>query len=770
MSRTGFLRVISAAFLSCLSAGASADEPQVRYDNYRVIEASPRSVKEFLALQQIADNLACIPAPSKQQYLVAPDAMDAIKELGVPFIVKTDNAQDVLDAERRLNDQALAERGTSFFTAYHTLAEVNAYMDQLAALRPDLVTIVSFGKSFEGRPLRAMRITGAGGLGSPTKPGYVITACQHAREWVSLSTSMYVADQLVRNYGVDPQLTAMVDNVNWWIVPVSNPDGYLYTWTNNRLWRKNRRPNNDGTYGVDLNRNWGFHWGGSGSSGMTNSETYRGAAPFSEPETTDIAAFMQSLPNLKGTIDLHSYSQVVLGPWGYTTSPAPRQFEVNLVQNQILSAVEGSSGTDYEAGPASTTLYLADGVILDWTFGVLGMLSWTIELRDTGQFGFELPPAQILPTAIEAFAGIKVLAQHIQQSLIIDVTPVPLVDDDTPTNVAVTVQALNNLSIVPGTAKLHYRVGSAGAFSETLLSGAGPDYTAVLPAFACGSTVEYYASAQASNGTVVTDPADAPGSVLTTTVGNIALAFDDTVESGVGGWTVNPQGNDTATAGRWERADPQATTSQPEDDHTAAPGTFCWVTDGRAGSSAGTYDLDGGRTTLQSPLYNLADYSSAKASFWLWYDNNNTSTSGEDVFRIELSNNDGADWSPALTIGPAGKFVQGGWFLHEIALENVLPLTSSVRLRFIADDTNPGDVVEAALDDIQIVGSSPCTPPPICTGDTNGDQQINGADLSVLLGSFGATVVPGSGADFNGDGHVNAADLSVLLARFGTSC
>ena len=125
-------------------------------------------------------------------------------------------------------------------------------------------------------------------------------------------TNMYAAQQLLGQYGTDNSISEMLDEVDFFVIPVVNPDGYEYTWSSpsRRYWRKNRRVNANGSIGVDLNRNWGAGWGGGGSSGIAASDIYRGTAPFSEPETQAMRDFYQSNPNVVSNIDFHAFFSV----------------------------------------------------------------------------------------------------------------------------------------------------------------------------------------------------------------------------------------------------------------------------------------------------------------------------------------------------------------------------------------------------------------------------------------------------------------------------
>lgn len=138
----------------------------------------------------------------------------------------------------------------------------------------------------------------------------------HAREWISPATVSYVANEIVENF---EELPDYMQNTDYYILPVANPDGYEYTFTSDRLWRKNMRQHGRQCPGVDLNRNFGYQWGGKGTSATPCHQTYRGVTAFSEPETAAIRAYVSKLGGkyLKGFVSFHSYGQYILFPWGY---------------------------------------------------------------------------------------------------------------------------------------------------------------------------------------------------------------------------------------------------------------------------------------------------------------------------------------------------------------------------------------------------------------------------------------------------------------------
>jgi len=299
---------------------------------------------------------------------------------------------------------------------YHTYAELETELNQLASDYPAISSVSSIGKSLEQRDLWAIKISDNVGQ-DEEEPVVVLLGAHHAREWISVDVPFLIARHLVENYASDPAIARLVDNAEIWIVPMVNPDGHQYSVTTNRLWRKNRRNNGDGSYGVDLNRNYSYQWGGPGSSGDTFSETYRGPAPFSEPESQAVQAFLQQ-QSPKALISYHSYSQLVLYPWGYTSSPAPDKALLDSLAVAIAHQIRSVHGINYNPGQSST-LYLASGDTTDWLYALLGIPAYTIELRPASYSpGFELPESEIQPTFEENLpAALMLIDWAIQQGV-----------------------------------------------------------------------------------------------------------------------------------------------------------------------------------------------------------------------------------------------------------------------------------------------------------------------------------------------------------------
>ncbi|MFQ5675965.1 MAG: M14 family metallopeptidase [bacterium] len=295
---------------------------------------------------------------------------------------------------------------------YHTYEEVQTELQDLQTAFPQIAKVFNIGQSVEGRTIWAIKISDNVAQ-QEDETEILFLGGYHAREWIAVDVPFLLAKHLVESYSSDASIQNLVDNGQIWIVPMVNPDGHQYAVTNNRLWRKNRRNNGDGSFGVDLNRNHSYEWGGPGSSGNTFSETYRGTAPDSEPETRAVRD-LANQHDFKAMISYHNYSQLVLYPWGHTNDPAPDDALMDQLATTMADKILQIHGERY-VPEQSSDLYLASGDATDWLYGETRVPSFTIELRPDSAFpGFRLPESEIQPTFEENLPAALFLIQWTQ--------------------------------------------------------------------------------------------------------------------------------------------------------------------------------------------------------------------------------------------------------------------------------------------------------------------------------------------------------------------
>lgn len=287
---------------------------------------------------------------------------------------------------------------------YHNFAELTAEVNKLATDHPSLVRTSVIGTSYEGRNIMAIKISD-NPASDEAEPEVLFTHHQHAREHLTVEMAVYLMNLLTDNYGTDSRITNLVNTREIWILPDLNPDGGEYDIASGsyRSWRKNRQPNSGSTaIGTDLNRNWAYRWGCcGGSSTSKSSETYRGSAAESAPEVKAVADFVRSravggVQQIKAAIDFHTYSQLVLWPYGYTyadTGPGLTQDDrdAHAALGQNMASTNG-----YTPEQASD-LYITDGTIDDWLWGSQKIFNYTFEMYPSSASGGGFyPPDEVI--------------------------------------------------------------------------------------------------------------------------------------------------------------------------------------------------------------------------------------------------------------------------------------------------------------------------------------------------------------------------------------
>ena len=696
--------------------------------------------------------------------------LDAITALHIPHDVLIDDLHartssdwnQLVEAERLEQEERAAnrlQRGTTahddlWFSHYkrpHLIAE---YINNIVTLRPDLASTDIIGQSWEGRDMFSITITGIDTPENPQtqRPVVYMFSTVHAREWIAPMTTCYIASKFVEDYDTDPRVRAILDSTRIVIVPIGNPDGYNYSWTVERLWRNTRRDNGDGTFGVNINRNWGYEWGNEGSSGDTSSTNYRGTAPFSEPETANLRDLAISFGDkLIAHMEYHSYSQLVMWPFGYAEgviTPEPDRTYFDQLSQELASEIESVHSSIYTP-MQSVDLYPAAGDSPDWFYGELGIPSMLIELRPR-EADFHPPVATILPNAQENYAAIQHYIERVSQ-------PLTFFNDNPPTTASGTPFELSAIviegqaAIDPSSIILYSRAGSSGEFLPTALALSGlTHFTAILPPLACGDVLEYYFTGSDTDGSAYTFPTDGASSPFNIQAEDLVEWVSDDLETDTG-WIVGTD-LDTATSGIWTRMDPEGTRQQPENDHTP-DGTICWVTDGIAGANADDRDVDNGFTTLTSPIFDATTPNEPTLSFW--YLTSGTLSSFDHLV-MSISNNNGDTWiEQSVLPGPTRE-----WTLWSDQISNIIKPTNQMRIKFVIHDRMNDSTVEAAIDDFRVeyTGCLPSNP-----ADLNNDGLLNFFDISLFITAYNSNKLV---ADFNQDGLLNFFDISAFLVAY----
>ncbi|NP_001265470.1 carboxypeptidase B2 isoform 2 preproprotein [Homo sapiens] len=360
------------------------------FQSGQVLAALPRTSRQVQVLQNLTTTYeivlwqpvtADLIVKKKQvHFFVNASDVDNVKAhlnvSGIPCSVLLADVEDLIQ-QQISNDTVSPRASASYYEQYHSLNEIYSWIEFITERHPDMLTKIHIGSSFEKYPLYVLKVSGKE---QAAKNAIWIDCGIHAREWISPAFCL------------------------WFI-------------GHNRMWRKNRSfYANNHCIGTDLNRNFASkHWCEEGASSSSCSETYCGLYPESEPEVKAVASFLRrNINQIKAYISMHSYSQHIVFPYSYTRSKSKDHEELSLVASEAVRAIEKiSKNTRYTHGHGSETLYLAPGGGDDWIYDLGIKYSFTIELRDTGTYGFLLPERYIKPTCREAFAAVSKIAWHV---------------------------------------------------------------------------------------------------------------------------------------------------------------------------------------------------------------------------------------------------------------------------------------------------------------------------------------------------------------------
>ncbi|CAG7832180.1 unnamed protein product [Allacma fusca] len=396
----------------CFLAFVALSTAKVNYRGYKVYRFTPNTeehVKLLALLESVGVKFWDGPSGigRHSDVLFAPhqqtDLLEGAMTSGMEYEEYISDVQSVMENERVA--QAITP-GDINWTNYFRLADIYDFLDKKAAASP-YATVVTYGKSSEGRDLKLIKISKSG----ETRPAIFIEANIHAREWITNAVTTYIINQLLTG-----TLQSRLDQFDFYIVPVANPDGYEYTHTTDRAWRKTRSQVGS-CRGADPNRNWDYQWMTGGSSNQPCSDTYAGSKAFSEPEARLLADYYKNIGSrVRLYFAVHSYSQLFLLPFGYTAARIPDYTRYMQVANQAAAALRAVNGISFTSGNIVDLLYPASGGSVDWVLGKYPStrLVYAAELRDTGRYGFNLPANQIIPSALELIAALNVFLDHVR--------------------------------------------------------------------------------------------------------------------------------------------------------------------------------------------------------------------------------------------------------------------------------------------------------------------------------------------------------------------
>ncbi|XP_045502735.1 zinc carboxypeptidase-like [Colias croceus] len=398
------------------------------YENYKVYKVIPSSEMHLQMLSnlrkdgydfwtdvpKIGENVRIMVSPLQDEEFIK-----YVKSVGLNPELAIPNVQTLInDQLKPSNSTKRSSLGSYSWTKYHNLAEIHAWLDELVNLYPGIVSTITIGNSNEGRPIKGVIIDFKEGTRGNKPLIGMLEGGIHSREWISPATVTWIIKEFLTSDNSDVRL--MAEAFVWHVFPVINPDGYEYSFVENRMWRKNRNylhstncsSDDDLSHGIDLNRNFDYVWMTMGASSNPCDQTFAGPSPASEPETQAISNYVLKLKesgNMVYYIAFHSYSQMILIPYSHVGGTDVLQVEnygdLYEIATRGIQKLTQKYGTPYVTGTSRDILYEVTGSSFDWVKGVANIpIVYLFELRDVGEYGFLLPTDQIIPNNEEVMA------------------------------------------------------------------------------------------------------------------------------------------------------------------------------------------------------------------------------------------------------------------------------------------------------------------------------------------------------------------------------
>jgi carboxypeptidase T len=604
----------------------------------------------------------------------------------LPVLTESEKEFFKMGSER---DYGVAGFGYGSMGGYYTLAEIEANLDEMFQLFPNLITQkFSIGTSIEGRTIWAVKISDNPNT-NELEPAVGLDALVHAREPQSMATLMYFMWYLLENYGTDAEATYLVNNREIYCVPCFNPDGYEYNRQTNPngggMWRKNRRNNGSGCYGIDLNRNFGYMWGydNIGSSPDPCSQTYRGTAAFSEPEAQAVRDFA-ILKNYGTHFNMHSYGSYILYPWGYIDAETPD----SLTYREFAQLLTSHSGYAYGSG-SQLLGYPSNGSIRDWMYGEQTTKNkaygYTIEIG-TSTDGFWPSQSRIFPLAqqnlrtmiYQSFlAGeyVRLVNYNFNKDYFLPSDQIELSPEFGNAGLA----AANNLVFTLSSPSQYISINN-GTVPLNLLE-ARSSYTLTTPlSFSISSAAPLEEEIPL---------------VLTTTVNGDVIASDTTIII-IGFPVFIFEDNSNNPAVHWTITKTPASSPQWDSTYRSFYSEPVSYTDSKNGNYVNNATVT---MALTNPI-NLTGITNPRLRFWTRFD----IESNVDYGQVQISTNNGTTWialegkytEPGQgTFQPSGEPVYDGlesyWVKEDISLANYTSTQFKVRFRLRTNSSNRRD-------------------------------------------------------------------------------
>lgn len=538
---------------------------------------------------------------------------------------------------------------------FYTYQEFIAEIDAMAAQYPNLITTkapIGNFQSIENRPIYWVRLSDNPNS-DEAEPEVLYTSVHHAREPNSLSEVIFYMWYLLENYNSSAEIKFLVDNTEMYFVPMVNPDGYIYNQTTNPsgggMWRKNRRLNSGGSYGVDLNRNYSYGWGTTGTTTTQSNDTYCGTSAFSEPETQAIKWFCENR-DFQYAFNAHTYANDILFPIGTTTAEFAvdhnyfQAFTHHMVQYNGYANIKSSSL--YPAsGDSDDYMYKVDTVVKPKIFAM------TPEVSNTS--GGFWPASNEITGICQEMVFPNLILSHLTHRYLV-------VEDIDPGMIATITGNFNhsayrlglengpvNVSITP-IAGIQ-SVGAAVTHNLAIMGteNSGISYT-LLPTIQFGDEIKYVLNTEYVGWT--------KHDTVVKTYGSVTSQFLDEANSAVN-WT-----------GNW--ATTNATYVSPSNSFTDSPGTDY------ANNTTKTYQFNN--------TIDLTNVTAAMIKFYAKWD----IEADYDYCQFQVSNDNGATW-----IGQCGNYTVAGNSANGSVQPNNQPVYEGTETNWVQEEINLSDYI-----------------------------------------------------------------------------